>query len=346
LTVDTEPVATGLATSQQEPERWARPLKSRLGRLLIGSDLLGIVIPVVFVGVTMSVLFPGFASRFNVDALLATIAVTGIVGLAQASVLAVGQFNLALPAMGAFTGMVLGWLLQVAHLDWPLAVGLAIVFAAFLGFVQGLIVAWLRLNAFIVTLGLGSAYYGAMFVILGNERFQHIGTALPAFGRGGFGAVPDIFFASMIICIVLWVLARFTVSGRWLLATGANQIAARFSALPVDRIVIGAHATSGALAGIAAILLVSRLAVGSPAIGEDWLLSSFAAPVLGGTLLSGGKISVFGTLLGTVLLAMIGNALVIVGVSQYWYQAGLGLIILGAVSVERLRIGLVAAGRL
>ena len=120
--------------------------------------------------------------------------------------------------------------------------------------------------------------------------------------------------------------------GRRLLAVGANPLAARFSALPVDRIVVGAHTASGALAGFAAVLVVSRLAVGSPAIGQDWLLTSFAAPVLGGTILSGGKVSVVGTVLGAALLAMIANALVIVGVSQYWYQAGLGLIILGAVS--------------
>lgn len=346
MTADAAPPAAGVETSRQEEAQGSPSTQSRLVRILLGSDLVGIVIPVLVVGIAMASLFPGFASSFNVDALLATIAVTALVGLAQASVLAIGQFNLALPAMGAFTGMVLGWLLQVGHLPWPLAVLLSFLFAGLLGFVQGAIITWLKLNAFVVTLGLASVYYGAMFVILGNERFQHIGTELPSFGRDATGPFPNIFIASIIVCLVMWVLARFTVAGRWLLATGANAVAARFSALPVDRIVIGAHAVSGALAGLASILLVSRLAVGSPAIGEDWLLSSFAAPVLGGTLLSGGKVSVFGTVLGTALLAMIGNALVIVGVSQYWYQAGLGIIILGAVSIDRLRIGLIASGRL
>ena len=319
---------------------------SRWHTVLLGSEVIGTLAPVILVAAAMTIFFPGFASPFNVNALLSTIAVTALVGLAQSSVLAVGQFNLALPATGAFTAMVLGWLLQNAGTDWRLAIVLAFFFSGLLGAIQGVFVVVLKLNAFIVTLGLASAYYGVMYVVLGNERYQHLGTALPVIGRGSVGVVPNIFIVAMVVCAVVLVFLRLTVPGRRLLATGANPVAARFSALPVSRTVIGAHSLSGALAGVAAILLVGRLAVGSPAIGQDWLLTSFAAPVLGGTLLSGGKVSVMGTLLGAALLAMIANALVIVGVSQYWYQTGLGLIILGAVSLDQLRLRLLTSGRL
>jgi ribose transport system permease protein len=344
---DSAPPASGLEeASQPEADPPGTSAAGRLARLLVGSELVGIFSPVVLLGLAMAAAFPGFASPFNIDALLATIAVTSVVGLAQVSVLAIGHFNLALPAIGAFTGMVLGWLLQVAGLDWVAAVALALVLAAVLGLLQGMVIALLRLNAFIVTLGLASAYYGLMYVALGNERYQRIGTTLPVIGRGAAGPIPNIFILSMLTCAVVWVAVQFTVPGRRLLAVGASPLAARFSALPVQRIVVAAHAASGLLAGIAAVLVVSRLAVGSPAIGQDWLLTSFAAPVLGGTILSGGKVSVVGTVLGAALLAMIANALVIVGVSQYWYQAGLGLIILGAASLDRLRLRLLTAGRL
>jgi len=314
-----------------------------LARRALSSDLTGILGPVIFVAVAMAAAFPGFSSAFNVDALLATIAVTGLVGLAQLSVLAVGQFNLALPAMGAMTGMVVAWLLQVGQLQWPLAVALALGLAALLGLAQGALIVAMRLNPFIVTLGMASTLYGLMYVVLGNERYQKIGEALPSIGRGAVGTVPNIFLISMVVCAVVWVVMQRSVAGRQVLATGANPVAARFSALPVSRALLSAHTLSGLLAGTAAVLLVSRLAVGSPAIGQDWLLASFAAPVLGGTLLAGGKVSVVGTVLGAALLAMIANALVIVGVSQYWYQAGLGLIILGAVALDRLRLRLAAS---
>lgn len=319
--------------------------KKFFSRVLVSSDLFGISVPIILLATVMSIRYPGFASSFNIEALLATIAVTSMVGLAQVSVLSVGQFNLALPAMGAFTGMILGWLLQAMGLHWVFAVILALMFSMALGFVQGVIVARMRINAFVVTLGLASAYFGLMFVVLGNERFQKIGTALPSFGRGSIGNVPYIFIASILICCILSILVRYTVMGRQLLATGANPLAARFTAIPVDKVVIGAHVASGALAGVAAILVVSRLAVGSPAIGQDWLLTSFAAPVLGGTLLGGGKVSVFGCVLGAILLTMISNSLVIVGVSQYWYQAGLGLIILISVSFDKFRLNLLMSGR-
>jgi ribose transport system permease protein len=205
----------------------------RLTRVLLRSQLLGILVPVVLVAGAMSFAFPGFASAFNVDALLATVAVGSVIGLSQVAVLAVGQFNLALPAFGAFTGTVLGWLLQYAGLPWTLAVVLAVVFAAMLGLVQGLLIVRLRLNAFIVTLGLASAYYGLMYVVLGNERFQHLGTALPRIGRGAIGPVPNIFLIAMATCALGWFASALTVPGRWLLATGASPLAARFSALPV-----------------------------------------------------------------------------------------------------------------
>ena len=342
--------APPMSQIEETPHPQPDPAKASFARqllgLFIGSELVGILAPLILVALAMTIAFPGFASPFNVNALLATIAVTSVVGLAQVSVLAVGQFNLALPAIGAFTGMVLGWLLQIGGLHWPLAVLLAFAFAALLGFVQGVLIAALRLNAFIVTLGLASGYYGLMYVTLGNERYQHIGAALPLIGRGAIGLVPNIFILAMVACAAVWLAVSLTVPGRRLLAVGANPLAARFSALPVDRIVVGAHTASGALAGFAAILVASRLAVGSPAIGQDWLLTSFAAPVLGGTILSGGKVSVVGTVFGATLLAMIANALVIVGVSQYWYQAGLGLIILGAVTLDQARLRLLTAGRL
>jgi ribose transport system permease protein len=315
----------------------------RARRSLIGSELIGIAVPTVLLAVAMTIAFPGFSRPFNVEALLVTIGVTAVVGLSQLSVLTIGQFNLALPAIGAFAGMLVAWLLQVAGFDWPLAVIVALVFASLLGLIQGAMIAVLRLNAFIVTLGLAAAYTGLMFVTLGNARYQEIGDVLPQFGRGGLGPLPNVFIMSLVTATVVWVLVQRTVVGRHLLATGAGPLVARFSAVPVDRTVVIAHSLSGALGGVAAILVVSRLAVGSPAIGADWLLTSFAAPVLGGTILTGGRVSIVGTVLGAALLALIANALVIAGISQFLYQAGLGLIVLGAVAIAQVRLRLLSS---
>ena len=142
---DSAPPAAGLEeASQREADPPGATGAGRLVRLLVGSELVGIFAPLVLLALAMATAFPGFASLFNIDALLATIAVISVVGLAQVSVLAIGHFNLALPAIGAFTGMVLGWLLQVAGLDWSPAVALALALAAVLGLVEGLVIALFR----------------------------------------------------------------------------------------------------------------------------------------------------------------------------------------------------------
>lgn len=294
----------------------------------------GILVPVVLLAIVLAASFPGFATSFNIFSLLSFVAVTGIVGLSQMSVLAIGQFNLALAAVGAFSAMLLGWLLQDRGAPLVLAVLAALTLAAGLGAVQGLLIVGLRLNPFMVTLGLASVFSGLMFTTLGNRQFQDLGPSVARLGTSKLGPVPLLLVLSLSIAAAVWYLMHRTVLGRELLATGENPLAALFSAVNTSHRVVAAHVLSCTLAGAAAVLLVIQLQSAQPAVGRDWLLPSFAAPILGGTLLSGGRVSIAGTMLGALLLAMVANALIIAGVSQYWYQAGLGVVILLAVGVE------------
>ena len=109
------------------------------------------------------------------------------------------------------------------------------------------------------------------------------------------------------------------------------------SGVATNRVIVAAHVLSGGLAGVAAVMLVARLGSAQPSLGAEWLLPSFAAPVLGGTLLTGGRVLVGGTYLGALLLAVIANGLVLFGVSAYWYQSLLGIVLLAALAVDRGR---------
>jgi ribose transport system permease protein len=122
-----------------------------------------------------------------------------------------------------------------------------------------------------------------------------------------------------------------------MLAYGGNANAAELSGISTERTVIWAHSISGLLASLAGIMLVARLQLGQPSIGDDWLILSFAAPVIGGASLSGGHVSVFGTLFGVVIVAMITQALVIFRIDPFFVQVVLGFLILWAVGVNRLR---------
>ena len=127
------------------------------------------------------------------------------------------------------------------------------------------------------------------------------------------------------------------VLGRQMLAYGGNPSAAELSGIATGRVVVAAHALSGVLAALAGMLVAARLQAGQPSIGDDWLIVSFAAPVLGGADLSGGHVSVAATALGVLVVSLINNALVLFGVDPFFVQLFLGALILAAVGLNRLR---------
>jgi ribose transport system permease protein len=227
--------------------------------------------------------------------------------------------------------------MQVAGLSWPLAALLAVAFGGLAGGVQGAIIVRTGINPFIVSLALAAAYFGAMLGLSRGASYNQLPASFVALGRLSVLGVPVLLVVSIVVAVAVAVLFQRSVSGRWLLATGANPRTSLMSGVGVDRMIVTAHVLSGGLAGIAAVMLVSRLGSAQPSLGSEWLLPSFAAPVLGGSLLTGGRVLVVGTYLGALLLAVIANGLVLFGVSAYWYQTLLGIVLLIALAVERSR---------
>jgi ribose transport system permease protein len=158
-------------------------------------------------------------------------------------------------------------------------------------------------------------------------------------GYAALGPLPLLLLpAALAAGLVAWMLSRLPI-GRQILAVGGNLSAAELSGIPVTRVIIFAHALSGALAAVAGMMAVARLQIGQPTIGDDWLMPSFAAPVIGGTLLAGGHASVAGAIGGVALVALITQALVLFRVDPYFVQLLLGLVILAAVALARVRAG-------
>ncbi|MNL00280.1 Ribose transport system permease protein RbsC [compost metagenome] len=151
------------------------------------------------------------------------------------------------------------------------------------------------------------------------------------------GPVPWLAAPTIIIAFALWFMLRRQPIGRFILAIGGNSHAAELSGISIRTTMIVAHGISGLLASVAGILLVSRLQIGQPSIGDDWLILSFAAPVIGGAVLAGGHVSVGATLLGVVIVAIITQALVLFSIDPFLVQVVLGAMILAAVGINRLR---------
>ena len=313
-------------------------------------DRMGLLAVIVVFWAIFIVFADGFLNRVTIFGLSRTVAVTAVIGLSQMVVLGIGQMNLAVGAIGGMVAVFTGWLMQSVGLPVWAAVIVGLLFAAFVGFINGLLITKTGINSFIVTLGMGSVITGLVFILTKAEAFRDLPDAYTDFGKArwieaGWLELSPLLFIALAVAGLLALLYKGTTFGRWMLATGANPRAAELSGVPVNFVVQATHALSGVLAGAAGIMLVSRLGSALPSIGENWLLPSFAAPIVGGTLLSGGAVAVFGALLGALLIESVSVGLTLMNVPSFWIQLFIGLVLLLAVLIDRARSLAIARGQ-
>jgi ribose transport system permease protein len=311
-------------------------------RRLLGDNSLGLALVITMLVLGFAGLAPGFTSPFNLYALGRNTAIDLVIGLAMMVVIVTGGLNLAVGAIGVAAAMAGGWLMQSAGMPVLPAILLAIAVGAALGAANGWLVVRIPASSFVVTLATMSIVFGAMIVLTRAEAFNELPASFTAFGKQRvLGVVSVLVLVALAVALGLAGLYRLTVLGRQMLAVGANPKAALISGIPVGRVLVTCHALSGALAALAGLMLSMRNGAALPSmaghIGADWLLPAFLAPVLGGTALTGGTAAVLGTVLGALLVSIITNGLFLLKVGEFWVQLFLGLILLGAVLLDRGR---------
>ncbi len=319
-------------------------------RLLLSNEF-GLLVLILVFGVAFALLTTGFLSAFNQFTLNRTAAINIVIGYSMMTVIVTGGLNLAVGAIGVCAAMFCGWLIEGLGLPWPAAVLGGLGLGASLGFLNGWVVVRSGLHSFIVTLASMSIFFGMMLFITRAASFRALPPAFAEFGRMKLvGTVSPLMLVAIAVGGLLVAMYRFTALGREMLAAGAKPEAALLSGVRVGRIFILCHMLSGVLAGIAALLLVARTGAAIPSmagqLGQDWLLPAFLGPVLGGTLLSGGRVSVVGTFLGAVLVAMLTNGLLLLKVGEFWVQTCLGLLLLVAVLLDKARRSYLARRRM
>jgi ribose transport system permease protein len=306
-------------------------------RRLVSVEWSGLVAAIVVGAVTLALVSPAFLTEFNLYVMLRSFCVALLVGFAQMVTLGVGQLNLSVGALGGLVAIAVGGSMEVLGLPIIVAVPLALLLGALGGWVNGMLTVRTGINGFIITLATASAFTGINLGITQSIPFYNMPPAFVAFGAGRISAFPYLLIAPMIVAALLGLFFARTVPGRQLLAVGGNLQAAQLSGISHGSIVILAHTLSGLLAAIAAVLVVAQLGSAQPSIGQDWLLISFAAPIIGGAALTGGHVSVLGTLFAVILIALIQNGMVLANVDPYWVQFLLGALILAAVWLNRWR---------
>ena len=288
--------------------------------------------------VGISIAQPSFLSPFNIFVLLSAISVNMVIALGQLVIIAIGQMNLALGAFGGLVAISFVGLMEIYGMP-PLAallIGLAIGTAA--GMASGYVIARSGISAFIITLAGLQIFKGINLGITEAQPFYGVPQSVRDFGNlTMLGPIPWLVVPMIMASVGMWYLLNRMRIGRYILAVGNNPHAAELSGINQRTTITWAHAISGLLAAVGGIMLVAKLQIGQPTIGDDWLISSFAAPVIGGAVLSGGHVSVAGTLFGVVIIAIITQALVLFNIDPFLVQVVLGGLILWAVGINRWR---------
>ncbi len=280
----------------------------------------------------------GFLSSFNLFTLSQLFAETAVIGAAQLVVVAIGQLNLAVGALGVVCVMSTGWMTGVA--GWPvwIAVPLGLLEGAACGALIGVLERATGLGSFIVTLAMASILSGLVLILSAGGAISTLPISVVNFGADQFlfPALSLLILPAAIVFAGLWLLYRRTAWGWQMLSVGANARAAELSGVPTFRVVVASFALSGLLCAIAADLEMSRVASALPSLGTDWLLLAFIVPILGGTPLRGGAVALGGALVAALFVVSINSGLVSVGIAAYWQEFAQGSVLLLAVIADRL----------
>ncbi len=294
----------------------------------------GLVLTLIAVSVLLGWLRPQFLTAANLINVARQISLNGILAVGVTYVLLTGGVDLSLGSVVALTGVVAAGFAHPG--DWPvfLPVLMGIAAGALCGATNGLVITLGRVAPFIVTLGMMTVARGLALVLSGGKPVSNLGRSFTVLGGDWLG-LPIPILILLVVAGASWVLLAKTRLGRYIYAVGGNEQAARAAGLNVPAIKIFAYTVCSALAGLAGVVLAARITTGQPNAGVAYELDAIAAAVIGGTSLSGGVGGVGGTLLGALLMGVINNGLDLLNVSSYYQQIVKGLIIVGAVWLDR-----------
>src|SRR5690242_5440567 len=325
-----------MATVETEaPGRAPSPALARATSLLQRQGVLVALVLLVLFG---ALRYDNFLSTYNISTLLRYNSMFGLIALGMTFVIITGGIDLSVGAVAAI-GSVVAALVSPAGLLPATAAG--VLAGTLVGFLSGVIIARLNMLPFIVTLAMLLAARG-LALIFGNNTSVGVSTdsGFTYLGQGDFLGLPVPAVIMIVAYLIGAVVLNHSAYGRHILAVGGNEEAARLMGLPVERIKIAVYTLSGALAGLAGVILAAQFGAGQPAEGVGWELSTIAAVVVGGTLLTGGMGTVGATLAGTLLLGLIFNILNfengqgLISLSVFWQSVIRGAFLLVVVLLQ------------
>lgn len=305
---------------------------------LLASQVFWVVLATIVGCIALSIVTSTFATQQNIFNVTRNFAFVAIVALGMMAVIVTGGIDISVGSTIGISGIVLSVVMNAGWSIWA-GIGMGLLTAGLVGLVNGLLIAYLDMQPFVVTLGMLSVGRSLALVFSGSRTifdFGPDGSQLLALGGGStFGVANPVWFL-VVLAVLFWFAFRWTRWGRYVFAVGGNRHAANLTGVPVRRIICSVYVLGGLMAGVAAILEVGWLGAVTTGLGTGDELRVIAATVIGGTNLAGGVGSAFGTVVGAALIEVIRNSLILLGVDAFWQGTVVGGFIIVAVLFNRI----------
>ncbi len=299
---------------------------------------LGMLPVLILLAVGFHLLSGRFLSVNNLSIVMQQASINTVLAAGMTFVILTGGIDLSVGSIlsaSAMVGVIVSLWPDVGMLGIPaaIAVGLGC------GLINGVIIAFLKLPPFIVTLGSLTAMRGIARLLGNDTTVFNPDLPFDFIGNGNLFGVPWLAIIALVTILVSWVILKRTVLGTWIYAVGGNVEAARLTGIKVPLVLLFVYSMSGLLSGLGGVMSAARLyAANGLQLGQAYELDAIAAVILGGTSFVGGVGSIWGTLIGALIIAVLSNGLILVGVSDIWQYIIKGLVIIVAVGLDRYRL--------
>lgn len=296
------------------------------------ATLIGLLVVILI----FSILKPKFLDVNNIFNLLRQASINGLLALGMTFVVLTGGIDLSVGSILGASGIFAALVAQNQGIPWFVAVLVGLGVGLILGSVNGIVVSWLKVPAFVATLGMLSVARGITYLASNAQPVPGLSQGFLKIGGGSVGIIPIPVVILVVVFLICSIILYWTKYGRYIYGVGGNARAARVSGINVKKITCSAYMIAGVLAGLAGVVLTSRVSSGLAMAGQNYETDAIAAVVMGGTSLAGGRGRLWGTLIGVLIIAVLNNGLDMMAVSSYWQLIIKGLIIVAAVMMDSL----------
>lgn len=303
---------------------------------LRSQPLLWILLVAVLLAVVLSFASPFFMTIGNMTNLSKQVSIVAILAAGQAIVIISGGIDLSVGSVLALSAVVIGWLIQ-ADVDPMLAALAGLATGTLAGLVNGIVITRGRIPPFIATLGMLGIARGLALVITKGVSYQVLVPLFLFIGNSKFLGLPIPLYFVIVTYVIVCIMMHMSVFGRHVYAIGGSERVSRLEGIPVDRQKLKIYMLSGFLAALAAVVMTGRLAATPPSVAQGIELQAIAAVIIGGVAFTGGRGIVLTALIGALIMAMITNGLNILGISSFYQQVLIGIVIIVAVWLDNLK---------